>query len=84
MIPRPSQSFLIVEIVVLLFLPLIRLLTVDCVTPLMMQSLLMEISLSEQSSSILFLVASPIVNDCLPIIAFRINNYFSREYNQKA
>ena len=46
---RPSQSFLIVEIVTLLFLPLTMLFTVDCVTPLIVQSLLIEISRSRQS-----------------------------------
>ena len=42
-IPNPSQSFLIVDIVALLFLPLTMLFTVDCVTPLMPLSLLIEI-----------------------------------------
>lgn len=39
---RPSQSFLMVETVVLRFRPLIILLTVDCVTPLMVHSILIE------------------------------------------
>ena len=40
-IPRPSQSYLTVETVALRFRPLMMLLTVDWVTPLMLQSLLM-------------------------------------------
>ena len=45
-IPRPSHNFLIVDTVALLFLPLTMLFTVDCVTPLMLLNLLMEISRS--------------------------------------
>ena len=51
--PSPSQSFLMVEMVVLLFRLLIMLLMVDWVTPLIEQSLLTEISRSRQSSKIL-------------------------------
>lgn len=58
-IPRPSQSFLIVETVALRFRPLMMLFTVDWVTPLMLQSLLMEISRSLHNSKIRSLTASP-------------------------
>ena len=56
---QPSHSFLMVEIVALLLRPLTILLTVDCVTPLILHSLLMEISRSWHNSTILSLTASP-------------------------
>ena len=59
--PSPSQSFLMVEMVVLLFRLLIMLLMVDWVTPLIEQSLLTEISRSWQSSKILSRTAAPTV-----------------------
>ena len=43
-IPNPSQSFFTVATVALLFLPLVMLLIVDCDTPLIVPSMLMEIS----------------------------------------
>lgn len=57
--PNPSQSFLMVETVALLLRPLMILLTVDWVTPLMLLSLLTEISCSRHSSKIRSLTASP-------------------------
>ena len=59
-IPKPSQSFLMVEMVALRLRPLTMLLTVDWVTPLMVLSLLMEIFFSRHSSRIRSLTASPI------------------------
>ena len=56
---QPSHSFLMVEIVALLLRPLAILLTVDCVTPFILHSLLMEISRSRHNSAILPLTASP-------------------------
>jgi len=58
---QPSHSFLMVEIVALLLRPLtiLLLLTIDCVTPLILHSLLMEISRSRHNSAILPLTASP-------------------------
>lgn len=58
-IPRPSHSFLMVETVALRFRPLMMLLTVDCVTPLMLHSLLMEMFCSWHSSRMRSLTASP-------------------------
>ena len=46
---NPSQIFFIVDIVVLKFLPLVILLSVDCVTPLIVPNLFMVICLSSQS-----------------------------------
>ncbi len=45
---NPSQSFLIVETVVLLLRPLMILFTVDCVTPLIVHSLLIDNPRSSQ------------------------------------
>lgn len=59
--PKPSQSFLSVAMVMLLFRPLMRLLTVDCVTSLRAHSLLMDRSCCSHNSKIRFLTASPIV-----------------------
>ena len=59
--PRPSQSFLMVATVVLLLRPLTMLFTVDCVTPLLVHSALMEISRSWQRLIIRCRTASPIV-----------------------
>ena len=59
-ISKPSHSFFNVETVTLLFLPLTILLRVDCVTPDMIASLLIVISLELHSSIILNLQASPI------------------------
>lgn len=61
LIPSPSHSFLIVEIVVLLLRLLMMLLTVDWVTPLLIHRALIEISCSWQSCRIRCLTASPIV-----------------------
>ena len=58
-IPKPSHSFLMVEIVALLLRPLTILLTVDCVTPLKLHSLLIEISRCLHSSIIRVRTASP-------------------------
>ena len=52
-----------VDTVALLFLPLTMLFTVDCVTPLIVHSLLIEISFSRHSSMIRSLTASPIFMD---------------------
>lgn len=60
-IPKPSQSFWIVATVVLLLRPLTILFTVDCVTPLLMERALIEISRSWQSPIILCRTASPIL-----------------------
>ena len=57
----PSHIFLIVETVVLLFLPLIILFSVDCVIPDIIANLFKVIFLSLQSCSILIMQASPIV-----------------------
>ena len=54
-----TQCFLIVEIVALRFRPLTILLTVDCVTPLILLSLLTVKSCCRQSSSIRCRTASP-------------------------
>ena len=59
--PRPSQSFLIVATVVLLLRPLTMLFTVDWVTPLRLHRALIEISCSRHSSRIRCRTASPIV-----------------------
>jgi len=67
-IPSPSQSFLTVETVALLFLPLMMLFTVDWVTPLMVQSLFMERCRCSQSSRIRALTAPPIVIVILTIL----------------
>lgn len=58
---KPSQSFWIVATVVLLLRPLTILFTVDCVTPLLMERALIEISRSWQSPIILCRTASPIL-----------------------
>ena len=58
---RPSHSFFTVETVALLFLPLVMLLIVDCVTPLIVPSLLTVISLSRHSSIIRSFTALPMV-----------------------
>ena len=55
----PSQIFLTVATVVLLFRPLTMLLSVDWVMPLIVASLLTVILFSSQSSSIRNLTASP-------------------------
>ena len=60
-IPNPSHSFWIVETVVLLFLPPIMLLRVDCVTPLIVASLLTVIFRSLHNSTIRSFTAFPIV-----------------------
>ena len=67
----PSHSFFIVDTVALLFRPLTILLSVDWVTPLMVASLFMVMLCSVHSSSILFLVASPIFN----VVSLRIMYY---------
>ena len=59
-ISRPSQTFLMVETVVLLFLPFTMLFKVDCVTPQMVPSLFTVIFRSLQSSKILSFTAVPI------------------------
>ena len=56
----PSHNFLIVDMVVLLFLPFIILLNVDCVIPLIIASLFIVISFCLHSSIILNLTASHI------------------------
>lgn len=62
LISSPSQIFLIVEIVVLLFLPEIILFKVDCVIPHIVASLLMVIPLTLHNSKILNFTAKPILN----------------------
>lgn len=57
----PSQIFLMVETVVLLLRPLIILLKVDCVTPLMVHSMLIVIPLVSHISIMRCLTAEPIV-----------------------
>lgn len=60
--PKPSQSFFTVETVTLLFRLLIMLFTVDCVTPLIKQSLLIEmLPCSAHKSNIRCRTASPTV-----------------------
>ena len=60
-IPRPSHSFCSVETVVLLLRPPTTLFTVDCVTPLIVLSLLIVRSRSAHNCYIRSLTASPIV-----------------------
>lgn len=60
-IPKPSQSFWIVATVVLWFRPLTIFCTVDCVTPLLIERALIEISRSWQIWMILCRTASPIL-----------------------
>lgn len=57
----PSHIFLMVEMVVLLFLPLVILCKVDWVTPEIVASLLIVILLDRHNSCILLFTASPIV-----------------------
>ena len=57
-----AYLFLIVEIVVLLFRPLVILFSVDCVTPLIVANLLIVISFDLHNSIILNRTASPIFN----------------------
>lgn len=65
--PRPSQSFFMVEIVVLRLRPLTMLLTVDCVTPLRLLSLFMVMFRSWHNSKILAFTASPTFNGHPPL-----------------
>ena len=60
-IPSPSHNFFIVATVALLLRLLTILLTVDCVTPLIVASLLIVMLLLWQSSRMRFLTASPVV-----------------------
>ena len=60
-VSRPSQSFLMVETVTLLLRPLTMLFTVDCVTPLMEQSLLTDRFRSTHNSKMRSFAAVPIV-----------------------
>ena len=76
LIPSPSQSFLIVEMVILLLRLLMILLTVDWVTPLSMHRALMEMPFSWQSSRILSRTASPI----LMILHLSLCKYVKKEY----
>ncbi len=66
---KPSQIFLMVEMVVLLFLPLVMLLKVDWVIPLMVASLLIVMDFSLQSSKIRSFTASPMFK---PITSIRV------------
>jgi len=60
-ISMPSQSFFNVESVMLWFLPLTKLFTVDCVMPLTMLSRLIDSPFSRHSSKTRALTASPMV-----------------------
>ena len=62
---NPSQSFLIVATLVLLFLPLTILFMMDCVIPLMLHSLLMEIPRILHSSMMRLRTASPTLIDII-------------------
>ena len=55
--PKPSQIFLTVEVVVLLFRPLTMLFSVDCVIPQTVESLLMVKPRSSQRSRIRWMIA---------------------------
>lgn len=74
--PNPSQSFWIVETVVLLLRPLTMLFTVDWVTPLLVHKALIEMSCFWHSSIILWRTASPTVMADLPLSL----QYVKKEY----
>ena len=78
---NPSQIFLTVATVTLLFLPLTILFRVDWVIPQIVASLFKVIPRSSQSSSILFLTASPIrthVSLLLYLLIYIISDFFRK------
>ena len=79
-ISSPSHIFLMVATVVLLFLPETMLLSVDCVIPLNVESLLTVIFRSLQSSRIRIFTASPIckfISSNQIELTLEYNKYFS-------